>query len=74
MMFNSLHMLIIFVGYLFMWSIHVLGGGKVILFIFASSHVHCIIHFALEVMLCTHHGHDCTNTTSWMQLHSLLGM
>jgi hypothetical protein len=35
--------------------------------------VHCIIHFALEVMSCTY-GHDRTGTTSWMQLRTLLGM
>jgi hypothetical protein len=52
-MFNFLHMLIIVVGHLFMWFIHVLGGGKAILLLFATHHVHCIIHFALEVMLCT---------------------
>jgi hypothetical protein len=49
MMFNSQHMLIIVVGHLFMWFIHVLGRGKAILLIFATCHVHCIIHFALEV-------------------------
>jgi hypothetical protein len=53
MMFNSLHMLIIVVGQLFMWFIHVLGGGKAILLLFTTCHVHCIIHFALEVMSCT---------------------
>jgi hypothetical protein len=35
--------------------------------------VNCIIHFALEVMLCTY-DHDRTGTTSWMQLRTLLGM
>jgi hypothetical protein len=35
--------------------------------------VHCIIHFALEVMSCTY-GHDCTGIASWMQLRTLLGM
>jgi hypothetical protein len=53
MMFNSLHMIIIVVGHLFMWFIHVLGGGKAILLLFATRHVHCIIHVALEVISCT---------------------
>jgi hypothetical protein len=53
MMFNSLHTLIIVVRHLFMSFIHVLGGGKAILLLFAAYHVHCIIHFALEVMSCT---------------------
>jgi hypothetical protein len=51
-MFNSLHILIVVFGHLFMWFIHVLGG-KAILHLFATRHVHCIIHFALEVMSCT---------------------
>jgi hypothetical protein len=73
MMFNSLHMLIIIVEHLLMWFIHVLGGGKVILLLFALGHVHCIIHFALEVMSCTY-SHDRISSTTWMQLHTLLGM
>jgi hypothetical protein len=72
-MFNSLHMLIIVVGHLFMCFIHVLGGGKAILPLFATCHVHSLIHFALEAMSCTE-GHDRTCTTSWMQPHTLLCM
>jgi hypothetical protein len=50
MMFNSLHMLIIVLGHLFMWFIHVLGGGKAILLLFVTSM--CIAPFILHWKLC----------------------
>jgi hypothetical protein len=44
-----------------------------LLLLFAKCLVHCIVHFALEVMS-YRYGHDRTSTTSWMQLHTLLGI
>jgi hypothetical protein len=68
---NSLSMLIIIVEHLFVWFIHVLGGGKATLLLL--QHVMHIASFILHWKLChVPKGHDRTGTTSWMQLHTLL--